>query len=103
MNMNKKQRRIFAIFCILTLTLSLYGTALATDDPLEVVNNLSSFIQPDKSHRHDYIGVWYRAGGLVIEKPRRFSAGNGFSHRCRRHCDMLCTRNPGFDYGLKTR
>ena len=44
MNMNKKQRRIFAIFCILTLTLSLYGTALATDDPLEVVNNLSSFI-----------------------------------------------------------
>ena len=29
---------------LLTLTLSLYGTALATDDPLEVVNNLSSFI-----------------------------------------------------------
>ena len=44
MNMNKKQRRIFAIFCILPLTLSLCGTALATDDPLEVVNNLSSFI-----------------------------------------------------------
>ncbi len=44
MSMNKKQRRIFAVYCALVLLLTLCSIAYATDDPLEVVNNLSSFI-----------------------------------------------------------
>ena len=44
MNLHPYQRRVFALFCALTLCLMCSVTALATDDPLTVVNNLSSFI-----------------------------------------------------------
>ena len=37
-------KRIFPVFCVLVLTLSFLSPALAADDPLEVVNNLSDFI-----------------------------------------------------------
>lgn len=42
--MSKKLRRILSLFCALVLAFSISATALATDDPLEVVNNLSEFI-----------------------------------------------------------
>ena len=42
--MSKKLRRFFTLFCALVLAFSITTTALATDDPLEVVNNLSEFI-----------------------------------------------------------
>ncbi len=42
--MSNKMRRIFTLFCALVLVFSISATALATDDPLEVVNNLSEFI-----------------------------------------------------------
>lgn len=44
MNLTKYQRRVFLIFCALALLVCFTGTAYATDDPLAVVNNLSSFI-----------------------------------------------------------
>lgn len=42
--MPKKLRRAFTLFCALVLAFSVTATAFATDDPLEVVNNLSEFI-----------------------------------------------------------
>lgn len=42
--MSKKMKRIFIAFCTIALVFSTATTALATDDPLQVVNNLSEFI-----------------------------------------------------------
>ena len=42
--MSKKIKRIFIAFCTITLVFSTVTTAFATDDPLQVVNNLSEFI-----------------------------------------------------------
>lgn len=42
--MSKKMKRIFIAFCTITLVFSTVTTAFATDDPLQVVNNLSEFI-----------------------------------------------------------
>lgn len=42
--MTKILRRAFTLFCALVLVFSITTTAFATDDPLEVVNNLSEFI-----------------------------------------------------------
>ena len=40
-----KIRRIFAIYCVLVMMFTvLVVTAYATDDPIQVVNNLSDFI-----------------------------------------------------------
>ena len=40
----KKTRMAFAIFCTLTIVLSVTSVALAADDPIAVVNNFSEFI-----------------------------------------------------------
>lgn len=42
--MSQKMKRVFIVFCTLVLVFSITTTAFATDDPLEVVNNLSEFI-----------------------------------------------------------
>lgn len=42
--MSKKMKWAFTLFCALVLVFSITTTAFATDDPLEVVNNLSEFI-----------------------------------------------------------
>ena len=42
--MNKRTRRLFAVFAVLVLRTSFATTALADGDPLQVVNNLSDFI-----------------------------------------------------------
>ena len=44
MRMSRRTCRIFAVFCIAVLMLSTTAAAFATDDPLQVVNNLSEFI-----------------------------------------------------------
>jgi len=45
MKMSRKAKRMFILFCILVLVFAITTTALAaTDDPLQVVNNLSDFI-----------------------------------------------------------
>lgn len=45
MKLSRKSKRAFVIYCALVLMLTLFvSTAYATDDPLEVVNNLSNFI-----------------------------------------------------------
>ena len=44
MKMSQKAKRLFTIFCIAVLVFSITTTAFATDDPIEVVNNLSEFI-----------------------------------------------------------
>lgn len=42
--MSKKMKRIFIAFCTIALVFSTATTAFTTDDPLQVVNNLSEFI-----------------------------------------------------------
>lgn len=42
--MSKKMKRIFIAFCTIALVFSTVTTAFVTDDPLQVVNNLSEFI-----------------------------------------------------------
>jgi len=37
-------KQVFMVFCVLVLVFSVVTTAFATDDPIEVVNNLSEFI-----------------------------------------------------------
>lgn len=44
MKLSKKAKFFFAMFAALVLVFSITTTAFATDDPLEVVNNLSEFI-----------------------------------------------------------
>lgn len=44
MKVSKKMRLIFSIFCVLVLVFSITATAFATDDPIQVVDNLSEFI-----------------------------------------------------------
>ena len=42
--MNKKTKRLFAIYCALVLVFAFAVPALADGDPLRVINNLSTFI-----------------------------------------------------------
>ena len=42
--MNKKTNRLFAIYCALVLVFAFAVPALADGDPLQVINNLSTFI-----------------------------------------------------------
>ena len=42
--MSTKQKRIFSLISAAVLILSFTTTAFATNDPLEVINNLSEFI-----------------------------------------------------------
>ena len=44
MRMSKKMRLLFTVFCVTVLVFSITTTAFATDDPIEVINNLSEFI-----------------------------------------------------------
>ena len=44
MRMSKKMRLLFMVFCVIVLVFSITTTAFATDDPIQVVNNLSEFI-----------------------------------------------------------
>ena len=44
MKMNKRMTAVFAAFCTLVILFSFAATAYAADDPIAVVNNLSSFI-----------------------------------------------------------
>lgn len=42
--MSKRMKRTFVVFCVLVMGFSITTIAFATDDPLQVVNNLSEFI-----------------------------------------------------------
>lgn len=44
MRMSKKTRQLFSVFCAIVLVLSFTATAFATDDSLQVINNLSEFV-----------------------------------------------------------
>lgn len=44
MKLTNKARKAFTLYCALILLVSLFAPAYAADDPLTVVNNLSSFI-----------------------------------------------------------
>lgn len=44
MKLSKRMRLMFAIFTVLALFSATTVTAYATDDPIQVVNNLSEFI-----------------------------------------------------------
>ena len=42
--MTKKTKRAFAMLCAIAMIFTVASTAFATDDPLQVINNLSEFI-----------------------------------------------------------
>ena len=42
--MNRNAKRVFAFYCALVLAFAFAMPALAADDPLQVINNLSTFI-----------------------------------------------------------
>lgn len=42
--MTKKMKLLFSVFCVIVLVFSITTTAFATDDPIEVINNLSEFV-----------------------------------------------------------
>ncbi len=45
MKINNRAKKVFAIYCALVLMITLFvSPTYATNDPLEVVNNLSDFI-----------------------------------------------------------
>ena len=44
MRMPKKMKLLFTVFCVTVLVFSITTTAYATDDPLQVINNLSEFV-----------------------------------------------------------
>jgi len=44
MRMPKRMRLLFSVFCVTVLVFSITTTAFATDDPLQVINNLSEFV-----------------------------------------------------------
>ena len=44
MRMSKKTRQLFSVFCAIVLVFSFTAIAFATDDPLQVINNLSEFV-----------------------------------------------------------
>jgi hypothetical protein len=44
MKMPKKMQLFFSAFCAIVLVFSITATAFATDDPLQVVDNLSDFM-----------------------------------------------------------
>ena len=44
MKLSKKAKLFFTLFAVLVLVFSITTTAFASDDPLQVVNNLSEFI-----------------------------------------------------------
>ena len=44
LKMSPKMRKAFMVFCVVVMVFSFTTVAFATDDPLEVVNNLSEFI-----------------------------------------------------------
>lgn len=39
-----KMKLLFMVFCVTVLVFSITTTAFATDDPIEVINNLSEFV-----------------------------------------------------------
>lgn len=44
MKTNKRTRNLFIAFCVIVLSICMAMPALAADDPIAVVNNLSDFI-----------------------------------------------------------
>ena len=55
--MTKKTKRAFAMLCAIAMIFTVASTAFATDDPLQVINNLSEFIFGLIRHRHDTSGI----------------------------------------------
>jgi len=44
MKMSKRMKLLLMVFCVTVLVFSITTTAFATDDPIEVINNLSEFV-----------------------------------------------------------
>ena len=44
MKLSKRMKLLFMVFCVTVLVFSITTTAFATDDPIEVINNLSEFV-----------------------------------------------------------
>ena len=64
-NFERKAKRIYSVFaCVALLLVATAVPALAADDPLTVVNNLS-----DSRHWPHPAGLRYFAGGPVSQEP----------------------------------
>jgi len=44
MKMSNRMKLLLMVFCVTVLVFSITTTAFATDDPIEVINNLSEFV-----------------------------------------------------------
>ena len=44
--MSKKMKKLFIVFIVIVIMLSVQSTVFAADDPIAVVNNLSEFSAP---------------------------------------------------------
>ena len=44
MNMSKRMKKLFTVFCVVVLMFSMTNVSFADDDPIAVVNNFSEFI-----------------------------------------------------------
>ena len=92
--MTGKVKKGFRIYCTAimgaALVLGTSVTAFAANDPISVINNLSTFI----------FGL-IRAGRSVPEVSRPFSASQRFPDPCRRRHHHLCKGNPRPDCRLR--
>lgn len=70
-NFERKAKRVYSVFACVTLLLAVTAVpALAADDPLTVVNNLSDFIfSADTRHWPHPAGLRHPAGGSVSQEP----------------------------------
>lgn len=68
--MTAKMKRAMAVYIAMVLIMTAgASTVFAADDPLTVINNLSTFIfgLTDSCHRNDFVGIWNCAGRFITE------------------------------------
>ena len=66
--MTAKMKRAMAVYIAMVLIMTAgASTVFAADDPLTVINNLSTFIWTDSCHRNDFVGIWNCAGRFITE------------------------------------
>lgn len=100
--MTAKMKRAMAVYIAMVLIMTAgASTVFAADDPLTVINNLSTFIFDDSCHRNDFVGIWNCAGRFITEILRSKPESEWIPDTCRRCYYYICKRNPESDYRLR--
>ena len=96
--MTAKMKRAMAVYIVMVLIMTAgASTVFAADDPLTVINNLSTFI----FGLIRAIGMILLGFGIVQEISRSKSASQWILNISRWCNHYICKRNPEFDYGLR--